>query len=194
MIRFVPLIIGSLNLIACDYAPQPLPSWEEAAVQERGVHGIEFGDSLRHTRTQWGHLQYGGGWWHASYTSGLAMQFEEGILNGLRILYANAPDESALDGVAHSFGIKYPYPGRTEVGIGIGSQRTAVVSAYGHPKSILDRASTRVSADSTIVVPRQLYLYCLGKRHLEFSIEADTVSAMYLGHYNARESSLNCAD
>ena len=194
MNRILCLLIGSLSFIACDHAPQPPPSWALAAVQERGVHGIEFGDSLRHIRARWGHLQHGGGWWDGSYTSGLSMRFEEGVLNGLSVFFANRVDESALDGVAHYFAIDFPYAGRTESGIGIGAQRSAVVSAYGAPKEILERAYTQRIGDSTVILPRHLYMYCFGTRTLEIAIEADTVNAMFMGHYDARESLLNCAD
>jgi len=183
--RFLGLLFLVTMALSCDMAGDPPPTWANAAIQERGVHGILLGEtSFEEVEAQWGHLNVGGGWWGGRDGGGLSMRLVGEPLGGLRIYFVDTPEGALRAGKAYQFNISAPYQGRTEAGIGIGSSVAEVRAAYGPP---LYKRSTGhyVSGGDTAAVyaTYHAYSYCMGRSHFSLGhwADADTINSIGIG-------------
>jgi len=170
------------TLVACDQGPVPPPDWEEAAIQERGVAGIEFGETrdetlARHPSPDRQTLGEGlSGTW-------LTLWYQSGALAEVQILYLEIPDTTLGAYPADYFNIYAPFQGKTEKGIGIGSSKDEFFEAYGIPP-YQDSLVVNVSPGPNRVLGTfYQYMTCLGSRELGVTVREDTVFSMSLGSF-----------
>ncbi|MEM1095500.1 MAG: hypothetical protein AAGJ10_12940 [Bacteroidota bacterium] len=173
--------------VSCDTLGEQPPTWANAAIQERGVHGILLGETtLEEVEAQWGHLGEGGGWWGGAGGGGLSMRLNSGQVGGLTVYFVDTPEGAFRSGKAYQFNIIAPYKGRTEAGIGVGSSVAEVFAAYGPP---LHKRSTGhyVSGGDTAAVyaTYHAYSYCMGRSHFSLGhwADADTINSVGLGSW-----------
>ena len=164
----------SLLLVLLPACDQSDPTESNARITEDGVDGVHFGDTMAEVLRKLGPPtsvgfvdgSYSRSWKHLTYRSGAQ--------NRLTIYFTETIGEPDSLAPADLFAIFYPFPGKTEKGIGIGSTVAAVRNAYGSPLDSL------VVALNNGGIHKRLY-YCMGKRDLEVSLMADTVLTFSIG-------------
>ncbi|GAB5518346.1 MAG: hypothetical protein RhofKO_05970 [Rhodothermales bacterium] len=192
-------------LAACDQAPEPIPSWGEAAIQERGVAGVLFGETVAETLRELGHpetptmrseihmLGYSG---TQTVSDGAhtwsSLSYRSGPLNGFKAYYRADRDTIPSAYPADFFVIESPFPGKTEQGIGIGSTETEFLDRYG-PAAYADSGRFQVGGGTDSLRTYYFYITCIGRREFGVSVNAGRIVLMQLGyHFDDHRVKVEC--